>query len=1366
MLMTLFCGTMLRVSKADALVVSHPVIFVDSNRGQNDRSCWYGGQYTPCLNLELAIEGLLVMSNSTSHPSLFLQEGTYGLSQTVVLDGLGNFVPEFRMVGNSTHSSSDPDSPPLVVVNCSARLENSTSAGFVFLNVYTNVTIEYVWFYGCGALKFSTSTSQSKGYEFQRFRAGLYFLLCKNIFFNRVWVTNSPGTGAVIYATTGDNSFYYSKFSYNVVPEDLRSIYPGGGGLYLEFPYCLPGNYSSCSTNDSRVPLEYVSESTFYFFGCDFTNNVANVVHGKNEAFILPHKTEHIAFGRGGGFSVFYKGEAHSNTVIIDRCTFTNNWALWGAGVFVEFQDNSRYNVFHMYSSLLQHNVCPHSDGSNSLRTGGGGMRIGYVGFDDGQYVHGNQIVIEMCTFEHNKAYWGGGVSFSAPRERAVGPSNTLNFTNCQWHSNKARLGAAVDLSVWHPLANQVTVEVYFTNTTINSSGHHPTLGSLVGLGAVYINFVPTHFVGYTHFTSNPSTALVATTTVISFHRESVTHFLGNSGRNGGAIALFGSAVIIAYELAELNFESNTAVVKGGAIYSQLVGSHELISSRNCFIQSQAITAAPDDWTARFTFTGNTANGKPSSIYATSILPCVWGGASGPALSNNESKRVFCWNNNGRWWIYDGCTSSDNCSQQIETAPGSFSNHAYKMSIIPGWQKSLPLITHDDFNRLATDGIVLTADVGSGSDYAMIDSNWKFTADYSTKLSGVPNKTVVIDIYTLGPRVLHTQLNVTLSPCPPGYYEQGHGRTTMCTCAHEGYNSLITCTTNMTAILQLQGSWIGYADSSKQQILAGSSPYTFRKNVILPQDPNDLEEFLCGNYSRRGVLCGECSEGHGPAISSGIFDIYDCVKCTEKEVKYGWSLFIITEILPTTILFFLLAVFNISLTSGVANPFIFFSQMITTSFGLYVSSAEPGKTFTKFYTIPYGIWNLNFLDAYLPNYCLHPQMKVATLISLDYIVAIYPLLLILTVCFVIWLFHRGCQPVYWLCRPVHSCYARYRNWWDLKRSVTDSFAAFILLSYTKFLTISGRLLSPQSLYNHNSTIVKTVLYYDGSVGYFEREHIPYIIIAVLVLIVFIIIPPLLLIAYPSKKFHKCLKSLMCNWDTGGKVQLFLNTFYSCYKDGQDPGTRDWRCFAGLYFVFRLVFLSTFYNIYCYIYLDWGLQYTIQQVLCTIGILLFTTIRPYKEDFYNNVDATMFGVLATINAFSFYNLHRATIGEPSDIVFGIVYFLIWCPLVCMVLYLIRHFWKSYDLTLQCRRIWQQEEQVNLVRNRVNDDSILRILDERADAMMQEGQNNDNELAVEGDHRQEYNYGSTGGYHSEDLFLYPTQAERSSICTNEV
>ena len=1354
------------VSKSGEQGIDRPLIVVDSSRGQNDSRCWYGGQDRPCLTLDLAIEGLLVLSSPTSHPSLFLQEGTYDLSQTVVLDGLGNFVPEFRMIGNNTHVLPDPNVPPPVVVNCSTGTKDSISPGFAFLNIYTSITIEYIWFYGCGALQFSTS--QNDKHEFLQFQAGLYFLLCKNIFFNHVWVTNSPGIGVVIYATTGlENSFYSCNFSYNVVSE--QSVYPGGGGLYLEFPYCLPANHSSCSTETSMVPSEYVSGSSYYFFECIFSNNSANVLYGNNETFIFPHKKEHIAFGRGGGFSVFFKGEALGNTVRIDRCNFTDNSALWGAGMFAEFQDNSRYNALLVFSSVLQRNVCPHGEDRSGLRTGGGGMRIAYINIDD-QHVYGNQMVFEGCIFEHNEAFWGGGVSFSVhvPREHDVAESlNTLNFTNCQWYWNKAQLGAAVDLSVWRPLANQETVEVYFTNTTINSSRHYPFLGSLVGLGAMYINSVPTSFVGYTNFTSNPSTALVATTTVIKFHRSSITYFFDNSGRNGGAIALFGNAVIITYDWAELNFECNTAAVKGGAIYSELAGSHELVSSRSCFIQFQAITKAPDDWTVKFLFTNNTANGKPNSIFTTSVFPCVWGGASGPAHSDKGSKRVFCWNGNGDWWTYEGSTSSDSCSQQIETAPRNFSNYTYNMNIIPGQRVQLPLEIYDDFDR-KTNGIILFADVNAEhNDYAMVDNAWKFTSDNSAKLFGVPNKTVLVDFYTVSPRVLHTQMDVTLSPCPPGYYEKNHNRETACVCARKGYNGLIDCTTDadFTANLQLQGSWIGYYKNSTTQMLAGSSPYIFRETISLPKDPHDLDQAMCGNYNRRGVLCGECAEGYGPAISSDVSYLYECVTCTEKDGKYGWLLFILAKILPITILFFILAVCNINLTSGVANSYIFFSQLITTSFGLYAPNSRPYIMYTKFYTLPYAIWNLNFFDAFVPNFCLHRGMKVATVISINYIVAIYPLFLILVAWFVIWLYGRETRHIYRLCKPVHSCYARHRNRWELKRSVTDAFAAFLLLSYAKFLIISGRLLCPQSLYDHNNTVVKTVLFFDGSIGYFEKDHVPYILIAVIVLIVFVFIPPLLLIAYPSKKFHKCLE--LCNWDTGGKVHQFLNTFYNCYKDGQAPNTHDWRCFAGLYFVLRLIFLFPFY----FVFLNWSLVYAIQQILCIIGFLLFAIVRPYKEEFYNNVDTAMFGLLAAINALNSYNLHHAIIGDPSDIIFWIVYILIWCPLVCLLLYLMRYFWKSYDLkskcchvlksynlTSKCCHIWKRGEP--LARNQFSD-SIIRLQDEREEGMRREGQNGDNEEGHLQASVQECDYGSTRAYNS-----YPPYAKRASTRTSKV
>ena len=413
--------------------------------------------------------------------------------------------------------------------------------------------------------------------------------------------------------------------------------------------------------------------------------------------------------------------------------------------------------------------------------------------------------------------------------------------------------------------------------------------------------------------------------------------------------------------------------------------------------------------------------------------------------------------------------------------------------------------------------------------------------------------------------------------------------------------------------------------------------------------------------------------------------------------------------MPLIIFFFILVVFNISLTSGPANAFIFFCQVIITSFHLYTSDIPPYNDFTKIYVIVYDIMNLNFFDPILPHYCLNARLNIATVIALKYIVAVFPLILILILYCTIWMYNRGTQPIACLCRPIHRCFARFRRTWDLRRSITDAIAAFLLLSYTKFITVSIELLSPARLLDEKGSLFKTVLYYDGSIVYFSREHAPYVIAAIFILVVFVLFPPVLLLAYPFKIFHKFLMYLTCNTcQLGGRTQLFLYTFYGCYKDGTDSGTRDWRCFAGLYFILRIVFVMTAHIPY-YFYSNSDLQYTLQQLVCIIGLLLFAMARPYRNDFYNNVDITIFGILTSISALSNFNLHLSDNYKPSAWIFGIVYFLIWCPSIYMVLYLFGHFWKSYDLSsrFRCRT------RANLTLD-ISDDSFIRLVDNREPA----------------------------------------------------
>ena len=55
----------------------------------------------------------------------------------------------------------------------------------------------------------------------------------------------------------------------------------------------------------------------------------------------LKKKSLSMAFGRGEGVSVFFKGDSSNNAMFPINCTIRNNTALWGAGLLIiECQDN------------------------------------------------------------------------------------------------------------------------------------------------------------------------------------------------------------------------------------------------------------------------------------------------------------------------------------------------------------------------------------------------------------------------------------------------------------------------------------------------------------------------------------------------------------------------------------------------------------------------------------------------------------------------------------------------------------------------------------------------------------------------------------------------------------------------------------------------------------------------------------------------------------------------------------------------------------------------------------------------------------------------------------------------------------------
>ena len=186
-------------------------------------------------------------------------------------------------------------------------------------------------------------------------------------------------------------------------------------------------------------------------------------------------------------------------------------------------------------------------------------------------------------------------------------------------------------------------------------------------------------------------------------------------------------------------------------------------------------------------------------------------------------------------------------------------------------------------------------------------------------------------------------------------------------------------------------------------------------------------------------------------------------------------------------------------------------------------------------------------------------------------------------------------------------------------SIVDAFATFLLLSYVKLLSVSSDLLIPTHVYNINGSSLGVYLYYDATIEYFGSEHLPYGVLAVLVLLVFILFPLLLLLLYPMRCFQRCLSCCGVRWHA---LPIFIDGFQGCYKDGTN-GTRDCRYFAAAFLFVRILLFIVFSLSLT------GLFYGAAVLVFIPLVIAIVVVQPYKPRFstYNAVDSVLVLLLA-------------------------------------------------------------------------------------------------------------------------------------------
>ena len=1260
------------------------VIYVGGTNASEDDTCGQVPSF-PCRSLNTAL------GHVTSSTTVVIDKGEYRLHSNNNLS--------FEGVRNVTLLG--PGGSELEV-----RVKCDIGAGLSFFNS-SDVTIENIEFYGCGVLHPSTNRNYSdSSFSFLKFRSALYFLFCENVNFERVTVTHSCGTGLTLYSTTGDNVFQSCNFSYNQADPG----YPGGGGVYIEFLVCVPGKPEECLNHPSyRNALLEDNSNAHYTFNDSFFgfNSNQNVNDGTKYTFLPESIYNHTTFGHGGGVMVYF-WNVQNSSVVVSHSEIVGNVAYWGGGVQVQFLEQCYWNTFEMHSTVVRDNKCRYGADTTvpaGTEGAGGGVKLGYDTYDSHPSSN-NSLLFVDCTFSGNSAYWGGGGTFKAsPEYGRAHATNRLQFVDCLWLNNVGTIAAAMELSVSNFAGSGPLARPVFTNCTFqhNTSPHSGSINTYVGTATVLADGVPVEFNKSVVFHGNKKTALVVENAIADFLLNCTANFTNNHGRNGGAIGLWGYAYVRVHRYTRMFFIGNTAWHYGGALQAYSLGEHGLVGKANCFIQYSDTFFDP---TTLFYFENNKAdmqtrtNGGYSSISAISLEPCL---SSVQILDNStrdpeNTKLIFCNDN----WIFVG--EQSNCTNQIVTAPARFNtSSSYHMEVIPGKGAVIPLETYDDKGNPALDRTVLKG--WSYSANASFFSSSLYISDHTILLKGRPNSKVTIGLETIDPRAIYTEVEVTLLPCPAGF-KPDHPDANLATCiCAASFGGIVHCKQEEFQSNLRRGYWIGlYNRSGASPIeVVGLSPYTSKamhgEYSLLPDRLSKLDTALCAPTNRTGILCGDCLPNHGIVANSRD---WRCIPCSDNQAQYGWAFYLLAEFLPITIFLVIILVFHINITSGPANGFVFFAQALTATFAIDGDGTIPLTRITRsadalqlVYLLPYSIWNLNFFRDIFPPYCLSPHLGMLGIIALDYLTAVYPLVLIVTVYVFLSLYDKG-GVLYTICNPVHKRLVKLLRKWNLnKRSVVDAFATFLVLSYTKFTLTSLAILTPGQLHRDNGTLIAYVVFQSGNTDFFTGKHIPLFILALFVLIVIVIIPPLLLLLYPLRDMYTRWRvahstsshshytpptSHTRDW-TGGRLNQFLQTFYSCYKDGlvetTDGGTvhkptRDYRYFAGVYFLLRMVLfvIYTFTSV-------WAMHYILQQMICVIAILLFATLRPYKNRWYNNLDATMFGLLALINTLSVYNTYLTAIDcDPAAWAFAVQYVLIFCPLIYMAGYVLRYLWQMY------------------------------------------------------------------------------------------
>ena len=1213
--------------------------------GHDGHKCLNG--IIPCKTLDYAFSNCTIKDSTT----FTIGPGSFTLSTS-----LGSiYNTSFAHINDMTIAGAGPTES---IINCNSSITgNSRGFGFAFVNM-TNVKISNLSFVRCGEMRPSTSIAKPSDTSYAHFFVGVYIWRCTNVAMDHIHINDTEGVGLVIYETGGRVSVSHSVFYNNTIPVHARSdpqLANGGGGVNVEFPYCPPGRF------DVPCNQTIISNSEYHFKQCVFLNNTAYGYYQKESSKISQTNNDHQSFGRGGGLCIFFSvySELYSWTILINNSTFKGNEAAYGGGLYVEFSVDTSSQLT-VNNSYFIANSCSYNLSKDSLG-GGGGAR---VALSKSTNIRGSEFAFYHTFFLQNKAIVGGGLLVIASVFLNVRLSNTF------WEGNIAHYGSAVCLyGIGGDRAVLLITDCCFRYQTIEYE--HQSNTHTEGYGTVYSYNSEVRLLGKNTFSSNIGSGLVIVGSEAGFY--GLTLFHSNIATNGGGIAIYCNGYITLHFNSTISFINNSATFGGGICVLSTGGLVQ-----ECFVRYVlepffwTRNVLPSQWKANISFCNNSALVGGSDIYLPSVIPCLWYDDNETNLSN--PRFVF---KPPYWSAFEYCNNSQS-DNSVSTGTTKY--------VLPGNQTQIDIIAipgqfydlvhyftpEDDVNTTINTPFSVRPSINNANASIMVLPGSTYTSGpvRFSKKSGSTSSKDVMEVRTLTEPIVIIRINVSLLECPPG----SHFSDSECVCSstvQKGYLPGLNCSgggdVNITVALR-PDYWFGYINYPNDNHHPASGPcppnYCSSLSSIIISDLYDLNKSFCPPGSS-GVLCGKCS--CGIHVLSETLHCCRQAECGSLSTVGAWFLWVSIGLGFSTLIVCFILIFDVKILSGELCSFVFFCQILHSLNLLYFADCYHWPKVLGVFKTLYGLWNLRFFSGLSVNICIK-DWNAIELLALEYIFAFYPFLLILLIGLVFYFQEQG-----WCCLCGHRLFIsanrglyKFRRFLASRTSLIHGIATCLVLTYGKLAYISLSILTPITLSvpvgsNHTTTPLLSLYraYYHGDWVYFGGQyHVYFGLLAIAVVIVFIILPPLFLMSYPvlPKVVSKCsnkVGSRLNNLYRRRTVFYLLDIFQAHYH-------KELMFFAGVWFVYRLVlYINDAFNE------DVSLTLAIQVFCGAVFLLFHSVLQPYKRRRYNVIDSLFF---VNIIAISTVLLCSQSTVIRKDILEVLLYILLVLPYLYFLLFI--------------------------------------------------------------------------------------------------